>query len=845
MWHEGRRHRAIVLIALCGWRVGPVFGDDAPRAADRSLFVQGGSVVITSRTADAPAKGAASDAPQDGQMQVEVFAVLPGDELVMGENPDQPEMSGVLRVTPIEGRTSSGSPRSEWTIELGDRTIARKDGLRRTSPSTLVLDAAKIAIDETDGRVHLAAVNVLVPDGWAARLTNQSASKLLTVDVLIQLDIDPADAPAASLREGVAESNGSVAGAIGPDVIVKNLQLMESYGTAFDTSAQKLRTAFAVATTSCNLGDEPAVWYSGSTGTPPGFGNQHPVIAQNMFRLHNSRFEQIGMAWLKHGFFATQQTACGQCTNPFPEGNDGYLLGVGCSDPYSTSLNGQQTNLGPRSEVNGFTGNFPFPFTGRGQNPTNILQKRLLVDDTDVDPNLFPGAQYFVEGHYVTPDDAQEGNGNNNSAYRPITRSTPVPGGICRFLDPENPNERCFTVTGFTRLNPAIYAWREADASVQITEIDVPEMVDPGPMGFMLIGAKSIDLGNGFWRYEYALQNVNSHRSAGSFRVPLPTGAIVQNAGFHDVFYHSGEENLYDPTDWSVTVTLEQVIWATTPFSVNPNANALRWSTMYNFRFDANVAPQPANVVVGLFRPVVGLTDALSVNSIGPAAGIVDCNSNGIPDACDLSCGAPGCVPPCGDSDDCNLNSVPDDCESDCNNNGVADLCDIGNATSHDCDFNDVPDECQPDCDGDGVIDTCELITDTDSDGVDDCDDLCPATTPVDGCRCPVNDRCCFPAGICIPNFPRESCIELGGTPDCLSSPCRGGCFVGDYNGDGVRDLADFVGVQLCFGKDHDAPGFVAPSDECLRLMDYEGDGDVDIADYFRWKAEFTGPPTE
>lgn len=42
-----------------------------------------------------------------------------------------------------------------------------------------------------------------------------------------------------------------------------------------------------------------------------------------------------------------------------------------------------------------------------------------------------------------------------------------------------------------------------------------------------------------------------------------------------------------------------------------------------------------------------------------------DCNNNGQPDTCDLSCAAPGCVaiPGCGTHVDCNQNSVPDECE--------------------------------------------------------------------------------------------------------------------------------------------------------------------------------------
>ena len=34
----------------------------------------------------------------------------------------------------------------------------------------------------------------------------------------------------------------------------------------------------------------------------------------------------------------------------------------------------------------------------------------------------------------------------------------------------------------------------------------------------------------------------------------------------------------------------------------NQNANAIRFATMYNFRFDADQAPNPTNATVGFFK---------------------------------------------------------------------------------------------------------------------------------------------------------------------------------------------------------------------------------------------------
>ena len=88
--------------------------------------------------------------------------------------------------------------------------------------------------------------------------------------------------------------------------------------------------------------------------------NQHPVISQAMYRLKAGRIEQIGTSWIKHGFFATSGTVCSGlagCDGDFT----GMHLGVGCSDTYSANLNGQQSNMSPRSILNVHSGDFAFP----------------------------------------------------------------------------------------------------------------------------------------------------------------------------------------------------------------------------------------------------------------------------------------------------------------------------------------------------------------------------------------------------------------------------------------------------------------------------------------------------
>jgi hypothetical protein len=103
------------------------------------------------------------------------------------------------------------------------------------------------------------------------------------------------------------------------------------------------------------------------------------------------------------------------------------------------------------------------------------------------------------------------------------------------------------------------------------------------------------------WHYEYAVQNFNSDRSAGSFTVHFPGSTGFSLAGFHDVDHHSGEP--YATTDWTNSSSGGDISWATDSFAVDPNANALRWSTMFNFYFDADRSPAGLSHTLGLFKP--------------------------------------------------------------------------------------------------------------------------------------------------------------------------------------------------------------------------------------------------
>ena len=109
-------------------------------------------------------------------------------------------------------------------------------------------------------------------------------------------------------------------------------------------------------------------------------------------------------------------------------------------------------------------------------------------------------------------------------------------------------------------------------------------------------------------------------------------------------------------------------------------------------------------------------------NSCEIAAGALDCNGNGIPDTCDVLSG--------GVAIDCNTNGIPDSCDiasgasMDCNSNAIPDSCDIATGASRDVDSNGVPDECKPDCNNNDLPDAWEiaqgLVPDCNNNGIPD-----------------------------------------------------------------------------------------------------------------------------
>lgn len=363
------------------------------------------------------------------------------------------------------------------------------------------------------------------------------------------------------------------------DVSIVELYGLTSYG--HQGSYPNGMNGLSMATTSCNPGNANIPWYQA-------MDTRHPVIAMQMYRIYQGRFEQIGQSWLKHGFFALNNNQCGSCQSP----GTGSLLGVNCSDTYSAGNNASQTWLGGRDEVNPFTGiwdcqnswfsNYQPDCVRRnsGSGLTSI-DHRLQVRDADLGT---AGAQYFYEAYYISRDETIDKY--NNIASRSVA-SMNWTGSQWTFVTSSEP----------FRPGPAITRYGDMNA-----------IATPRDEGDAILAVKTTDLGNGNFRYDYALYVHDIDRQIREFSIPVLDSTSVTNVGFRDIDQDGGN-------DWRAVKANDKITWSTGTFG-QAGANPLKYGTVFNFWFECAKPPADSVGEIGLFK--AGSLPGLTVATKGP-----------------------------------------------------------------------------------------------------------------------------------------------------------------------------------------------------------------------------------
>ena len=269
--------------------------------------------------------------------------------------------------------------------------------------------------------------------------------------------------------------------------------------------------------------------------------------------------------------------------------------------------------------------------------------------------------------------------------------------------------------------------------------------------------------------------------------------------------------------------------------TVTDNCGVLDMSNSFTGTSDASGTYPPGTTTVIFTATDIHGNVGTATLDVTVDVSLVDCNGNGIPDACDIAqgtsvdCSVLGGVPdgiPDECQPDCDFNGIPNVCEpdcdgdgtpdncafgTDCNGNLIPDSCDITSGLSLDCDENGFPDECQIagngtlDCNNNGLLDSCEvtaglvgdcngnLIPDN-CEGLPDCDndgifDVCEPDCDGDGVP---ND--CEGEPDCNQNGLPDSCDITLGSQDCNANGIPDECEP-DCNGNGIPDACDLGGV--------------------------------------------------
>ena len=383
-----------------------------------------------------------------------------------------------------------------------------------------------------------------------------------------------------------------------PDLIVSDIPSATSFGFVDGTMA------YSFGTTLCNVGDTELTWNE----------SLHPIVSQTLYRLADGQLHQIGVGFAHHPTPPLSGNACGLgCT---PAGIN--ALGAGCSTTSSSFIHGLQETLGPRLEVDPFTGFFPFPYTSIGQ-AGDAIYKRVQVELSDIsDPN----ALYFVETQVISESETMPLSRTNNTSYRQVL-FTPGTGTV--------------SMTGPTYAQqPAIFAWRDhgfgigmPDASVLISQASIPSD------GVIHVGSKATELGNGDWRYDLAIHNQNAASNPSWIEHSIGAAADAHGFVFAGVDQHDDVDGDIDDAQWVREELMcgTSIEWSAEGFISDPLANSIRWGTTYGFSFVTTSAPASSAVDaidVG-FAPANGgpiTLDAITPEGIGSSC-VVDFNGDG------------------------------------------------------------------------------------------------------------------------------------------------------------------------------------------------------------------------
>lgn len=605
-------HRTLATYALtlCALSSAAVAGGNDTPATVRGYVLSGEVLLYSAADQNLPAGWSISTQSAVRKIKLSGISegIFEGDKLISMFSQALPSEGGQLMVADEDG-DSIGLGDMQVSFVGNDWVLRSLSNEMGGKPVFEIAAESRQIIERENGALAFVG-EVSLSNDMLADLGVQSSTQHYVGNLVLLAS--PFAGPAAPFIPNPTPA----AAAVGVDIIVSTIG-----GTLTRNGTVAGISAYSMTTVSCNIGDAEAIWIDCTSGPQC---NQHPVIGQQIYRLQTTpqgykQLRQVGMSWLKHGFCAADAPSCTNLvpgSTYIPNGSCDWL-GLFATDTYSASLNGSQSNLGPRSDVQAWTGAFTYPYPNpaapwntcsTAPSGQSVICRRTQVRDSDLNPATFPNSIYMGEVVYIMTDEATTPAAAvrmNNYSVRQIVTPVGAP-----------PYTLAFGSATIPYIN-AVHWWAQNEAGVSVVNVDVPGD------GRFEIGSKVTNLGGGQYHYEYAVHNNCSDRSAQAFTIPIPPGATCTSRTFGDVDYHSGEP--YDLTDWSETfIPSTSMTWSGATHATNVNANALRWSTTYTFSFNSNTAPTTGNATLKLFKPGSPTEMTALINVPGPLSAAIE-----------------------------------------------------------------------------------------------------------------------------------------------------------------------------------------------------------------------------
>ena len=327
-------------------------------------------------------------------------------------------------------------------------------------------------------------------------------------------------------------------------------------------------------------------WWTKFTGSAPDYNppyknDQHPFLIWNLYRFNaDGSFEQIGRSGVKHAFVSVNVGCLDSCDHL-----GGHALGRGCGDTYGSGNNDSPWDMAPRTEIVpakaiwGRCGSIFDPnCTGNYDNQdggNDEWTQRLKTHESQVDPAANVGATYMMDSWYIARQDI-----NIYNSMATVTGTPHYQSSMWSFSGQSN-----------FRLGAAIDRWVDPSnlpPNSMNSELAVNE-------GHAKLAVKATDLGNGTWRYDYAVMNFDFARAVTQSQAGHgPDPRVVSNMGFDSLSIPAGgtigattfSNGTVDGANaWTASNANGSVIWTA------PTGGTLDWGTMYSYSIVSSSAP--------------------------------------------------------------------------------------------------------------------------------------------------------------------------------------------------------------------------------------------------------------